>query len=245
MYQLYTQKFSTCLDTEITCLLREGTIDFNVIHGCTVDDNYGLRNLAFKDGDVILDLGAYMGGVSLLLASFNKKLTVYAYEPMQENFDLLTRNAELNGLSNIIAHPLAISHKKGKVRLYYADITTKTGQIQHFVGNAANVTARDYTEVDATTLQEIFREHNIQRCKLIKTNIEGNECNILRECPDDVLKRVDHIIGQHHDATRKELLSCTRGLFEDMPHKFNSDSQLGLFWFKNVQTVLDTVNTHV
>lgn len=237
MYPIYMQNFTTFFDTKITCLLRRGTIDFNVIQATTVDDNYGLKKIPFNDGDVALDLGAYMGGVSLLLgslASINKNLTVYAYEPVPENFKLLERNIKLNGFLNVFAYQLAISHKKEKIKIYYADTDTESGRIHHFVGGTTP-SGRRYVEVDTITLEEIFSEHKIERCKLIKTNIEGNEYNILKGCPDDVLKRIDHIVGQHHDTTRKELLSCTRGLFEDMPHKYNTDTNLGVFWFKNVQ----------
>jgi len=235
MYSIYARDFTTFYGTKITCLLREGTIDFNVIQATSVDDNYELKRIVFNDGDVALDLGAYMGGVSLLLASLarlNKNLTVHAYEPIPENLELLCRNAKLNGFSNIIAHQQAISHKKGTLKIYYTPADTVSGQVHHFVGGSTP-SGQNYIEVAATTLEEIFREHNIENCKLIKTNIEGNEANILRGCPDDVLKRIDYIVGQHHDATRKELLSCTRGLFEDIPIKYNTDTNLGVFLFKN------------
>ncbi len=233
MYPIYTQNFTTFFGTKITCLLRRGTIDFNVIQATTVDDNYGLKRIPFDDRDVILDLGAYMGGVSLLLGSISKDLTIYAYEPVPENFKLLQRNIKLNGFSNVFPYQLAISHKKGKVKIYYGHSDTESGRVHYFVGGTSG--AEKYVEDPATTLEEIFSEHNIKRCKLIKTNIEGNELNILKNCPDDVLERVDNIVGQHHDVTRKELLSCTRGLFVDMPHKYNTDSQLGCFWFKRAQ----------
>jgi len=235
MYPIYMQNFTTFFGTKITCLLRRGTIDFNVIQATTVDDNYNLKRMPFNDGDVALDLGAYMGGVSLLLASLasiNKNLTIHAYEPIPENFKLLNRNAKLNGFSNIFAHQLAISHKKGKMKIYYTDADTESGRVHHFTGGPTP--GKTYVEVATTTLEGIFSEHGIERCKLIKTNIEGNEANILKGCPDDVLKRIDYIVGQHHDVTRKELLLCTRGLFEDMPHKFNTDTELGVFWFKSV-----------
>jgi FkbM family methyltransferase len=237
MYPIYTQDFVTFFGTKITCLLRRGTIDFNVIQATTVDDTYNLKRISFNDGDVALDLGAYMGGVSLLLgslASLNKNITVHAYEPVPENFELLSRNIKFNGFSNIFSHQLAISHKKGPMKIYYADLDTETGRVHHFVGGSTP-SGQKYFEINATTIEEIFSENNIQRCKLIKTNIEGNEANILRGCPDDVLQRIDYIVGQHHDVTRKELLSCTRGLFEDIPNKYNTDVPLGVFWFKNVK----------
>jgi len=231
------QSFETFFGTKITCLFRRGTIDTNVIQATMIDDNYGLKDVPFKGGDVVLDLGAYIGTVSMLLASISKNLTIYAYEPLPENFELLSRNSRLNGFTNIFAYQLAVSHKKGKMKIYYGDIGTEIGRMHYFVGGPTDSSQR-YVEVTTTTLEEIFSEHNIERCKLIKMNIEGNEANILKNCPYDVLKRIDYIVGQHHDITRKELLSCTRGLFEDMPHKYKTDTELGCFWFKRYHNEL-------
>lgn len=227
---IYTRKFTTFRGTRISCLLRRGTPDFNTIQSIAVQNEYNLKAIPLNDGDVVLDLGAYIGGASLLLASINKSLRIHSYEPIPENVRLLKRNAKLNGFSNISAHQLAISDKKGKMKIYYGL------RVHYFVGSwkPSSPEHRDrYVEVDTTTLEEIFSEHDIERCKLIKSDIEGNEAKILKSCPYDVLKRIDYFVGEHHGATRKELLSNTRGVFEDVPCRGQTDSTFGHFWFKN------------
>lgn len=225
--------FTTFFGTRITSLLRRGTQDFNVIPAIAVYDEYNLKAVPFNDGDVVLDLGAHIGGASLLLASINRNLRIYAYEPLPENVNLLKRNAKLNGFSNIFAYQLAISDKKEKMKIYYGDAATEVGRIHYFIGRHRGTPSDRYVEVDTITLEEIFSEHNIERCKLIKSDMEGNESNILKSCPYDVLKRIDYFVGEHHDATRKELLSYTRGLFEDVPCSWQTDGDTGHFWFRS------------
>jgi len=228
--------FTSFFGTKISCLLRRGTQDFDVINSIVVHDEYDLKAVPLNDGDVVLDLGAHIGGLSLLLASISKNLRIYAYEPLPENIRLLKRNAKLNGFSNIFAHQLAISHKKGKMKIYYGDAITEIGRVHYFIGRQTGSPCERYVEVDTTTLEEIFSEHGIERCKLIKSDMEGDESNVFKSCPYDVLKRIDYFVGEHHDATRKELLSCTRGLFEDVPCRWQTDTNVGHFWFRrNIQ----------
>lgn len=237
-FPTYMQNFKTFFGTKISCLLREGTSDHSTIASITIEDEYNLKAVPFNDGDIVLDLGAHIGGLSLLLASLNRNLTIYAYEPLPENVELLKKNAESNGFSNIFAYQLAVSDKNEKVRIYYGDPATEIGRIHYFIGGAcpSKLLTDRYVEADTITLEQIFSEHGIERCKLIKSDIEGNELNIFKSCPYDVLKRIDYFVGEHHDATRKELLSHTRGLFEDMPCKIQNDGNFGNFWFRKVRT---------
>lgn len=232
-YPVYIKDFTTFVGTKISCLLRRGTQDFDVINSITVHDEYNLKAVPLNDNDVVLDLGAHIGGLSLLLASINRNSRIHAYEPLPENIELLKRNAELNDFSNIFAHQLAISHKKGKMKIYYGDPATESGRVHYFIGRQTGSSGERYVEVDTTTLEEIFSEHGIERCKLIKSDIEGNESNVFKSCPYDVLKRIDYFVGEHHGTTRKELLSYTRGLFEDVPCRWQTDTNIGLFWFRS------------
>jgi len=231
-YPIYMQDFTTFFGTKITCLLRQGTQDFNVINAITVCDEYNFKPIPFNDGDIVLDLGAHIGGASLLLASINKNMKIHAYEPLPENAELLERNAKLNGFSNIFVHQLAISGKKGKMKIYYGLLTTEVDRAHYFIGRWKGLPADRYVEVDTITLEEIFREHSIGRCKLIKSDIEGDESTVLKPCPDDILKRIDYFVGEHHHILRKDLLLCMRGLFEDVPCPYQTDIDVGHFWFR-------------
>ena len=62
---------------------------------------------------VFVDVGAHYGFFSLLAASRQPNLRVIAAEPVRENFEILTRNVQFNGLKNIQPVNLAISDREG------------------------------------------------------------------------------------------------------------------------------------
>lgn len=65
----------------------------------------------FEDGTVFWDIGANIG-VYCLYAALRKKLTALAFEPAAANFHVLTRNIQLNRLSDrVTAYCLAFSDR--------------------------------------------------------------------------------------------------------------------------------------
>ena len=75
---------------------------------------------AIKKGMVVVDLGANIGYYTLLTATLvGPRGKVYAIEPLPVNFSTLTRNVELNNLTNTIeTHQLAISDREGESRFF-------------------------------------------------------------------------------------------------------------------------------
>ena len=232
-YPVYFQKFDTCFKTTINCGLRERTADFNAVQSVAVQDEYNLREIPFEEGDVVIDIGAHIGSVSLLLASLDTRLEIYAYEPLPENVDLLRKNAVMNGFTNIFPFLLAVGGEEGRKKIYYGDEATESGRCHHFFGNACGVPLKGFYEADVVTLAKIFLDNKIEKCKLVKLDTEGAELDILQACPLKVLRRIDYIVGEHHNVKREAILKATRGLFVDVPCPWQTEVELGHFWFRN------------
>jgi len=215
---------------------RGAYTDWSTFQSVAVNDEYNIKDISFKDGDVIIVLGAFVGATTLLLATLNKNLKIYAYEPLPQNFEMLKKNIELNECDNVYISPLAVSDKKEKLTLYWKD---------PWFGNTS--VEKDFVlekihsvEVDTTTLEEIFKEHNIQKCRLIKSDIEGKEKEILENCPPRILEKIDYFIGEHHAIRKRDLYAFVKDIFDDIPcycpackRRDEHDSHLGHFWFKN------------
>ena len=54
------------------------------------------------DGAVIVDIGANVGTFSVYAGTSARNLTIYAYEPATEFFELLRHNLRLNGLESAV-----------------------------------------------------------------------------------------------------------------------------------------------
>lgn len=86
-----------------------------------VREAYALETVKreLKEGQVVVDIGANIGYYALLEARIvGTSGKVYAIEPVPGNVEILKKNIELNGYSNVEVHQLAIGGEKGLARLY-------------------------------------------------------------------------------------------------------------------------------
>src|SRR2546425_12491088 len=76
------------------------------------------RSFQVATGDVVVDVGAHLGRYALRAAT--KASKVIAVEPDPSNFSLLERNVRMNGFSNVVLVPHALSSVPGTRALWLA-----------------------------------------------------------------------------------------------------------------------------
>src|SRR2546426_2798481 len=76
------------------------------------------RSFQVAAGDVVVDVGAHIGRYALRAAT--KASKVIAIEPDPSNFILLEQNVRLNGFSNVVLVPHALSSRAGTRALWLA-----------------------------------------------------------------------------------------------------------------------------
>ena len=127
-----------------------------------------------KPGDVAVDIGAHIGYFTLLLSRLvGEKGKVFAFEPDPDNFALLRRNAELNGLRNVVLESKAVSDAGGRIRLYRAEGNSGDHRIFDDSGR------REAVEVDSVRLDDYFAGSGV-RVDFIKMDIQGAEPGAVR-----------------------------------------------------------------
>jgi len=218
---------------------RENTNDRQVILAVFVEDSLGILDSDWSPGDVMVNVGAHIGAASLL-ALTNPGVQVYAYEAIEENVGLLRRNAELNGLQEKLhAFRRAVWRRAGsKVKVY---LNTLPGHRP--IGTMLDQGDGAFELVRTTSLSEILRVNQIERCKLLKIDVEGAEYTILKAASLRTLAKIERIHGQWHrtgmteggKSPRGELLSLTKGVFRDETPAKRADESggTGLFTFIN------------
>ncbi|MDR3346866.1 MAG: FkbM family methyltransferase [Campylobacteraceae bacterium] len=130
----------------------------------------GKFDVTVKSGDVVIDIGAWIGDFSAYAAS--KGATAYAFEPVQENYQLLSETAELNN-KKIYPIQKGLSSSEGEV-LMYVDGGSSSILAERSSNNAERET------IIITTLDKIVKEFDIKRIDFIKADIEGAERDMLR-----------------------------------------------------------------
>jgi FkbM family methyltransferase len=155
-------------------------------------DAYRLADLELTPGDVVVDIGAHVGLVSMAIARRHPRVAVYALEPMPVTFLLLKRNLGRNAVANVIPMQVAVTGDGRDLHL------------QMWPGNTGGATgflagrSEEATSVDApgATLDDLFTGLGITRCRLLKIDCEGAEHEILTTT--GVLDRVDEVRAEFH-----------------------------------------------
>jgi len=179
--------------------LRPTGEDFYIFREVFVEDVYGLDRMATRLGTVV-DLGANVGLFALRAAPQADR--VIAVEPAAANFELARLNCGQSAWGQrIVLHKTAVAARSGSLRLYLSE--GNRGGHSLCRDHAARWLAAGWEDVPAVSLGELFRREGIERCALLKCDVEGAEFEIFESVPADVLARIDRIIMEVHLTTER------------------------------------------
>ena len=117
-----------------------------------------------KLGDTVIDVGANIGYYTLMFASLvGPTGKVIAFEPIMENFDLLSKNIELNKLNNIELHQKAVGAYNSKVKM----------KLSESIGQHQISENGDY-EIECVPLDDY-----VKFADFVKIDVEGYEIDVL------------------------------------------------------------------
>jgi FkbM family methyltransferase len=128
-------------------------------------------------GMTVLDVGANVGYFSLIAAREMKgKGRIYAFEPLPVNFELLRKNAEVNGYGTITAVPLAVSDREERVECFVDRWNSGGSSL-----SSANMPESDGSITVETTSLDRWFEHDVGdlRVDLIKADTQGAEARVI------------------------------------------------------------------
>lgn len=143
----------------------------------------------------IIDIGANSGFFTLFAASRFNDSRVFAYEPIPANFKQLARNRGLNAGCRIEYFQKAVAGYSGTVKIMFdpddsfttsATIIQKSHEKDHVI------------QVPSIALSDIFSEHSIKRCDLLKMDCEGAEYDIIYNCPLECLSLIAQMALEVH-----------------------------------------------
>jgi FkbM family methyltransferase len=139
---------------------------------------------SFGPDDVFYDIGANIGGLSLMAARLHEgRVPVVAFEPAFDSFAALVRNIQANDFSSVIT-PLhvALLDETG-VRPFYRS-RLGAGSALHAVGEALDYTHLPFTpaaveHVLAFKLDDLMRTCALPQPTRIKLDVDGFEDKVL------------------------------------------------------------------
>ena len=159
-------------------------------------------DFAIRAGWRVLDIGANMGFFSCKAGMAAKDVHLVAVEPVQGYYRKLKENLVRNRIGRGIAlHAAAVGTPTKSISI--TSWFTSSGE-QKVLMSAPPEGARILTEeVPAMTLAEIMAAGKMDRCDLMKMDIEGAEFAIFAESPPEIWARIDRIVMETHEEEGK------------------------------------------
>jgi len=150
---------------------------------------------------VILDIGGNIGIASRYLADRFPKATIFSFEPIAENYELLKMNSR--GFDNIRTFPFGLASTTGQFEFNLsARHANNMGAYSRYAKVKEGEGVTKLAELRSAA--EVFAEFGIQSVDLIKIDTEGDEYDILAAIPTDVIQSVRWIYGELHAADRDQ-----------------------------------------
>jgi FkbM family methyltransferase len=139
-------------------------------------------------GDVVVDVGAHIGRYTLMAARYASK--VVTIEPEPSNFSLLKDNIQLNGFSNIVAFPIALSKSRGTRSFYLATGgDTATSSLEQGWSKKRGLSPDEkIIEVEIETLDNLIAHMDLRVIDLLKVDVESHEASVLQGATNTLSK---------------------------------------------------------
>ncbi len=170
----------------------------------------------------ILDAGANIGLAAIYFANRFPNAKIVAIEPEESNFVLLKKNVA--PYTNIYPVQAALWSEKSRISLVDPGLgkwgfqTQSSGVTDESALSAATLCH----EVDATTVEDLMHDHDIEFIDILKIDIEGAEREVFHD-PSKWINSVGMLIIELHDWLKP---GCNRS-FYNATNNFGSEWRQG------------------
>jgi FkbM family methyltransferase len=164
------------------------------------------------EDDVVIDCGANVGDVTRYFC--NKGATVYSFEPNPYAFQVLID--KFGESKNVHCIEKGVASESGRRQLYLHE-NSDSDQVHWSTGSSflsfkKNVRKDNFIEVATIDLCDFIQKLK-SRVRILKMDVEGAECEVLKKLIDtEVVNLIDHIFVETHDNKIPELRKDTEHL---------------------------------
>jgi len=174
--------------------LRTRSTDLMALTNVWLVNEYSRSSFRISDNDVIIDIGAHIGLFTLYASQYCKNGTIFCFEPVEENYNVLLDNIIQNKLKNVKPFKSAVTKSESTITIY---------RNQDEAGHSMFSSTPHALKADSISLKKIIDENSIDQCDLIKMDCEGAEYEIIESLPLEYFKKISKMIIEYHFADSK------------------------------------------
>ncbi|MDC0483588.1 FkbM family methyltransferase [Candidatus Thioglobus sp.] len=175
---------------------------------------------------VIFDIGGNIGITAIYLARIFPEATIYTFEPLPDNFEILKKN--IQKYDNIEAFNIGLGSKNGNFKVYLSDDSENFGGVSFYPDSIGNK-PDSYISCEVKNINEMMEKLNVESIDLIKIDTEGAEYDILMALHEKILRNTSWITGELHGNQDFELLNYLNNLGFLISMKKQIDNRLFMF----------------
>jgi FkbM family methyltransferase len=179
-----------------------------------------------RKGWTVVDLGANVGFFAMQAARCHPSVRVVAVEPVPAYLDVLRQNVARNGLSNVRVLPAAICAQRATrvpLDIWY----TASGEPMMQCRIPQHAARVETIHAPGLTMEELFEAGGIERCDLLKIDVEGAEYELFDAMPARLWKAISRIVMEVHPVAGRAPEGLVRIL---AGHGFHVDRRAHLLW---------------
>lgn len=164
-----------------------------------------LINIKMTESDTAIDCGANVGNITEYLSQSGA--IVYAFEPNPYAFEVLKK--KFGDKPNVHCLPKGVLDRNDRMRLYLHEFSDRD-EVYWSTGSSlldfkGNILRNKFVDVEVIDLCE-FIESLKRRIRILKLDVEGVECKILKKLINTrKVDDIDHIFVETHDHKISEL----------------------------------------
>ncbi len=194
--------------------IRKNSTDLMALTHVWLIGEYKKKNFEIHRNDIVIDIGGHIGLFTLYASQFCKNGQIFTFEPMTENFNLLSQNILSNNLKYVQHFNLAVTNSNSPVTLYLNDDDA---------GHSMFSESSKSVNVNSISLKEIFDKNKIEHCNFLKLDCEGSEYEIIKNLPSEYFQKIDKMIIEYHMVdTHPELLDELMQILKSQHFKFET-----------------------
>lgn len=162
-----------------------------------------------NSGDVCIDVGANIGSYTFLLASkVGHQGKVIAFEPQPNLYKMLLDSISLNQFNDFVfADRRAVYSKSDETLKFYISENLNNSGTSSLVNHGVFVSQDNFITVKTVTLADYFKETHLERCNLLKIDVERSELEVIQGMME-LLKhqRIDYILLEQLADSEAQML---------------------------------------
>lgn len=183
--------------------------DSVVVREIWCENVYEVFDGDLTDTGIVVDIGANIGSFSMYAASLGAK-KVIAVEPQTDNLELLRQNIDKNkqhvpDCEFIVDERAILGETPPRTGLGSADVRTYVVNNAHgdsevmTLKEARERSMNEYAEVQGVSLQQLWKDHNLEFVDILKIDIEGLEGEVILGAPTELLNLCRYITMEYDE----------------------------------------------